>query len=101
MSDYRRGFGLQTGFIDHFDTLLVNTLNYNAIANLQALQITTAQAKSFQSAVVSTGCSLVTASNSEDSSTAPTKFFFTDSLTILSVLQLTGSQAGGHFTPTS
>jgi hypothetical protein len=50
MSDCRRGFGLKIGFID---TRLVTALNYSAIANLHTLQITTAPAKSFQSAVSS------------------------------------------------
>jgi hypothetical protein len=42
MSDYRRGFGLGIGFIDHFNTQHVTTLNYIAIANLHTLQIITA-----------------------------------------------------------
>jgi hypothetical protein len=46
-SDYRRGFQLDIGFIDHFTTQLVTTLNYSAIVNLQILQFTRAQAKSF------------------------------------------------------
>jgi hypothetical protein len=37
MSDCRRGFGLDVGFIDHFNTQLVISLNYSAIANLHAL----------------------------------------------------------------
>jgi hypothetical protein len=49
MNDYRRGFGLEIGFTDHFNTRLVTTLNYSAIANLQTLQITTAHSKSLQS----------------------------------------------------
>jgi hypothetical protein len=53
MGDYRRGFGLEIGFIDHFNTRLVNTLNYSAIADFHTLQITTPYAKSFQSAVSS------------------------------------------------
>jgi hypothetical protein len=53
MSDYRWGFGLEIGFIDHFNTQLVATLNYIAIANLHTLQINTAHAKSFQSVVSS------------------------------------------------
>jgi hypothetical protein len=53
MGDYRRVFGLEMGFIDHFNTRLVTTLNYGAIANLHNLQTTTAHAKSFQSAVSS------------------------------------------------
>jgi hypothetical protein len=42
-----RGFGLEIGFIDHVNTQLVITLNYNAIANFRTLQITTAHAKPF------------------------------------------------------
>jgi hypothetical protein len=38
MSDSWRGFG----FIDHFDTQLVITLNYGAIADFRTLQITSA-----------------------------------------------------------
>jgi hypothetical protein len=59
---------MEIEFIDHFKTRLVTTLNSSAIP----LQITTAHAKSFQS--VFSSRSLVTASNSRDSSTAPTKF---------------------------
>jgi hypothetical protein len=51
MSDYRRGFGREIGFIDHLH--VVPTSNYNTIANFHTLQITTAHAKSFQSAVSS------------------------------------------------
>jgi hypothetical protein len=36
--DYRRGFGLEIGFFDHFNTQLVTTLNYNAIADLHILK---------------------------------------------------------------
>jgi hypothetical protein len=53
MSDSRLGFGLEIGLIDHFNTRLVTTLNYSAIANLRTLQITRAHAKPFQSAVPS------------------------------------------------
>jgi hypothetical protein len=45
MSDYRRGFGLEVVFIDHFNTEPVITLNYSAIANFHSFQITTAHAK--------------------------------------------------------
>jgi hypothetical protein len=37
MCDYRRGFGLDIGFIDHINTKLVITLNYKDIANLHTL----------------------------------------------------------------
>jgi hypothetical protein len=51
MSDYRRGFGLEIRFICHLQ--VVTTSNYNTIANFLTLQITTAHANSFQSAVTS------------------------------------------------
>jgi hypothetical protein len=47
------GFGLEIGFIDHFNTWLVTTLNYSTITDLHNLQITTAHAKSFQSTLSS------------------------------------------------
>jgi hypothetical protein len=34
MSDSQRGFELDTGFTDHFNTQLIITLNYGAIADL-------------------------------------------------------------------
>jgi hypothetical protein len=40
LSDYRRGFGFDIGFIDHFNTHLIITLNYSTIADLHTLQIT-------------------------------------------------------------
>jgi hypothetical protein len=43
MSDSRRGFGLNIGFINHFNTQLVITLNYSAIADFHALQVTVTQ----------------------------------------------------------
>jgi hypothetical protein len=58
-------------FIDHFNTRLVAVLNYSVIANFHTLKITTTHAKSFQSSFISR--SLVAASNSKDSSAAPTK----------------------------
>jgi hypothetical protein len=68
MSGYRRGFGLVTRFIDHFNTRLVTTLNYSAIANLHNLreQITRAHAKYSQFAFISRF--LVTDLNNGDSS---------------------------------
>jgi hypothetical protein len=41
------GVGLEIGFIDPFNTRPVTTLNYNAIADLYTIQITTAHAKPF------------------------------------------------------
>jgi hypothetical protein len=40
MGDYRRGFGLEIVFSDHFNTELVTTINYSAIADLHTSQIT-------------------------------------------------------------
>lgn len=51
--DSQQGFGLEMGFIDHFITQLVNAINHSAVADLHALKITTAHAKSFQSAFTS------------------------------------------------
>jgi hypothetical protein len=69
MSDSQWGFGLEIGFIDHFNVRLVTIFNYSASADFHTLQITTAHAKGCQSAAVSTGRSLKIASNSGDSST--------------------------------
>jgi hypothetical protein len=68
--DYRRVFGLVTGFTDNLQ--IVTTCNYNTITIFRNLQISTTHVKSFQSAVF-TNRLLVTASNCGDSSTAPTK----------------------------
>jgi hypothetical protein len=43
------GFGLEIGFIDHFNTRPMTTLNYSAIANLHTLQTPAAHAKPSQS----------------------------------------------------
>jgi hypothetical protein len=66
MSDYRRGLGLEIGFIDHFNTRLMTALNYSAITDLHS-----AHAKSFQSSVTSR--SPVTMEIPLPLSTAPTK----------------------------
>jgi hypothetical protein len=42
LGEYRRGSGSDIGFIGHFNTQLVITLNYTAIANSHTSQITTA-----------------------------------------------------------
>jgi hypothetical protein len=47
------GFGLDIGFIDHFNIQPVITLNYSAIVNFHNSQLTTARAKLFQPAVSS------------------------------------------------
>jgi hypothetical protein len=41
MCDFRRSFGLDIGFIDHFNTRIMATLTYSAIANIHILQIMT------------------------------------------------------------
>jgi hypothetical protein len=67
-------FGLDIGFIDHLHTnLSICTCNYSAIANLHNLQINTAHAKFFPACCVFTSRSLVTASNSGDSSASVLK----------------------------
>jgi hypothetical protein len=53
MSDFRPAFGLETGFIEHFNTRPVITINYSAIADLHNLQFSTAHTKSFHHAVSS------------------------------------------------
>jgi hypothetical protein len=63
MSDYRRGFGLDVGLIEYFNTPLVITLNYNAIANLHTLLFTRAQCKYLLARSVFISSFLVTASN--------------------------------------
>jgi hypothetical protein len=45
-----KGFGLEIGVIDHFNTRLVTKLNYSTNADLQTLKITTAYTKYLQSA---------------------------------------------------
>jgi hypothetical protein len=42
MNGSRQGFGSDIGFIDHFNTQLLITINYSTIADLHNLQITTA-----------------------------------------------------------
>jgi hypothetical protein len=59
------------GFTGYFNTRFVTTINYSAIADFHTLQITTAHAKSDQSAFT---CPFpVTHLNNGDCSTAPTK----------------------------
>jgi hypothetical protein len=70
-SGYWPSFGLEIRFIDHFTTRLVTTSNYSVVADFHTLQITTAHAKSFQSAF--TSLFPVTDLNNGDTSTAPTK----------------------------
>jgi hypothetical protein len=66
--DYRRGFALDFGFIDHLYTQLGTTSNYSALANIHHSQITTAHAKYFPARSVFTSSCLVTASNNGYSS---------------------------------
>jgi hypothetical protein len=67
MSDCRWEFGLDIGFIDHLHPWLRTTSNNSTAVNLNS-QITTAPTQSFPACCVFTSCSLVTASNSGDSS---------------------------------
>jgi hypothetical protein len=48
MTDARRGFGLDIGFIDHFNTEPMNTLNYSS----HYLATTSEQTEDFTCAVV-------------------------------------------------
>jgi hypothetical protein len=68
LSDSGRGFGLHVGFIDHFNTQLVITLNYSAIANFHTLQITSAHAESFPPCSGFTSSCLIMAFNNGYSS---------------------------------
>jgi hypothetical protein len=69
----RGGFGLGIGFIDHLYTQLGTTSNYSAIANLHALQFTTAHAKSLPSACLHQQLH-GNGSNSGDSSASELRF---------------------------
>jgi hypothetical protein len=77
MSGYRQGFGLEIGFIDHLQVITTN--NYITIDNFHTLQITTAHAKSFQSAF--TSCSPVMELNNVSSKLHRPSRLFTDSHT--------------------
>jgi hypothetical protein len=67
MCDYRRHFALNIGFIDHLYTRLGTTSDYSATTSFHNSQITTAACCVFSIR------SLVTASNSEDSSASALK----------------------------
>jgi hypothetical protein len=73
--DHRRSFGLNIGFIDHFKTQLVITLNCSSIANSHVLQFTRVHAQSFPDCGVFTRHFLVTASNNGYSAASDLKFF--------------------------
>jgi hypothetical protein len=47
------GFGMEIGFIDHFNTRLVTTINYSDITDFHTSQINKAHAKSFHFVVFS------------------------------------------------
>jgi hypothetical protein len=96
MSDSRRGFGLDIGYIDHFTTQLVITLNYSAITDFHILQITSVYAKFFSAYSVVTTICLVTASNNGYSSASGSSPLRLEDHFQLPLLQLTNSQAGGH-----
>jgi hypothetical protein len=55
-----KGFGLDIGFIDHFNTPLITTLNYSAIDNFDMLQFTRAHATNFPTRIIFTSSCLVT-----------------------------------------
>jgi hypothetical protein len=73
MRDYRRGFGLDIGFIDYLYTQLVSTSIYSPTLNLHTSKITTAPAKPFPACRVFTSRYPLTASNSGDSSASDLK----------------------------
>jgi hypothetical protein len=75
MSDPRRGSGLEIVFVHHFNTQLLITLNYSAIADFHTLQITRAHAMSFRNLSVFNSNCLVTASNKGYSSASGLKYF--------------------------
>lgn len=68
MCDYRRGSGLNIGFIDRFTARLETTSNYSAIAKVHTLQITTAFAKTSPACCMFTSLLLAAASDRGDSS---------------------------------
>jgi hypothetical protein len=106
MSDCKQGFGLDTGFIDHFNTQLVIPLNYSAIANFHTLNKSLVHTLSLFKFAVSSlvvawswlltmAIPLLPGSSPVSGGSLPTAFSSqTD-------FQLTSSQAGGYFTPTS
>jgi hypothetical protein len=66
---YWRSFWIRIGFIDHFNTQLVITVNYSVIADFHNIPITAVHAKSFPACSVSIRSFLVTATNNGYSST--------------------------------
>jgi hypothetical protein len=75
MCDYRQGFELDIGFIDHFNIQLVIALNYSDIVNFHNSQITIAPATRFPTCYVFPSRSLVMASKSGDCSASALKSF--------------------------
>jgi hypothetical protein len=65
---------LEIGFIDHFNTKLVTTPNYSAIANFHNLQFNRVHTKSFPVRSVFSSSCLVTAPNNGYSSASGLKF---------------------------
>jgi hypothetical protein len=53
LSDSRRGFGLNIGFIDHFNKQLVITINYSATANFHIYSLLEGTLSLFQPVVSS------------------------------------------------
>jgi hypothetical protein len=77
-SNYRLGFGLNIGYIDHFSTQLVITLNYSTISYFHTLQVSRAHTISLATCSVFTSSCMVTASNNGYSSASGLKFSLND-----------------------
>jgi hypothetical protein len=60
-SDSGRGFGVNIGFIDHFNTQLIITFNYSTIPDFHTSLFTRAHAKTFPACSVFTRSCLVMA----------------------------------------
>jgi hypothetical protein len=73
-SDSGQGFGLDIGFIDHFNTQLVITRKYSSLTNFNTLQFTRAHTKSFAAYGVFTRHFLIMVSNNGYSSASGLKF---------------------------
>jgi hypothetical protein len=75
MRNYKWGYRLDIGFIDHFNTQLVITFNYSAILNIHTLQNIRAYTKPLPAFNVFTSNCLVMASNNVYSSASGLKSF--------------------------